>query len=139
MTSQMIGNVYRPYLAPFSCRDLSRLTLIICYVVASTTTTLHETPSMCPPGPQRCCSPTQEVPIGGYIPNTTAEDPLVLVWANQREKQKHASTALLHDMTSLIVSTRSEPAMALILQSRDVLGIDFDLQSDEVRCQYIYE
>lgn len=69
---------------------------------------------------------------GGY-PGAPQEDIGLLLWSEQRAKEVRASCGLLRDLNTLIKNTRTEAATALIFRSSDVLSVDFNLQSDEVR------
>lgn len=61
------------------------------------------------------------------------EDPLLRVWAEQRERQTRSACGVLNNLTSVIENTRSEAATALIFQTSEVLSINFNLLEDEVR------
>jgi len=61
------------------------------------------------------------------------EDPLLRVWAEQRERQTRSACGVLNNLTSVIENTRSEAATALIFQTSEVLSINFNLEEDEVR------
>lgn len=66
----------------------------------------------------------------------TGEDPLLRVWAEQRERQMRSATGVLNTLTGVIENTRSEAATALIFQTSEVLSINFNLEDDEVSaCQ----
>ena len=60
-------------------------------------------------------------------------DPLLRVWAEQRERTTRAACAVLNNLASVIENTRSEAATVLLFQTSEVLSINFNLEVDEVR------